>query len=52
MGAHARRREPKPGEGWRYAGMVVAGLIALAGLVFIGALIFTVIAFNGYGSNK
>ncbi|MEQ7009969.1 hypothetical protein ABN028_27710 [Actinopolymorpha sp. B17G11] len=51
MGAHGKRRAPKPRKNWRVSGMVVASLIVLGGLVFIGALILSVIVFTDFGSS-
>jgi hypothetical protein len=52
MGARGKRRAPRRRNVWTISGTIIAGLIMLAGLVFVGALILTVIMANSWGSNK
>lgn len=48
--------DPTPAERrdrfWRIVGFTLAGVMTLAGLAMVAAVIFFVIAFNSFGSNK
>jgi hypothetical protein len=48
-----RRRPVRAGRsGWGYIGIILAVLLAISGLVFIGVMVLVIVGLNQWGNNK